>query len=269
MSDRSFGFLQGYPVKFHLIDTDAGPSLDRDDKNFPIINPTNIGIYRRMGTDNIVKAMQDLTQIKFKDSIVGNKYAEADLVGPIEAYHNSIFSPISTNIAKTLLKNSRGGVTLTEALQKIYEAIVPEGLDRHFPIAPAPSLFNVEANTPPPLKTPENAGPLFQTFITSPPIVPPTIQFAEEYDGFSAAYGFEYDSQKPPDIPDSNYENKYPSKRQTGGSGSQKLAPESIVGECFDTFIRVVDGKVSLLHSGISKSTGNPLTVSDVVIVTV
>jgi len=262
MADRSFSFLQGYPVEFHLIDTDAGPSLDRDDSSTPLVNSNNVGIYRNMGADNIVTAMQDLTQIEFKDQLVQNKYAQAGLTGPIQSYHQSIFAPTSRRIARTLLKNSQGGVTVTQALQNIYDAIVLQGLKKHFPIQPQPSLFNLNANPPPGFAT------LNQTQITAPPVVPPSISFAEEYDGFNAAFGFEYDSQEPPDIPSSNYGNSYPEQEQTGGSGSQTTAPESIVGECFDTFIKAVDQKVTLNHVGVTPA-GTPISTTDVVIVTV
>lgn len=258
MADRSFVFLQDYPVEFQLIDTDGGPSLDRDDSNAPLVNGNNVGIYRDLGADAITTAMQDLTQKKFVDQLVQNMYAQAGLKSPIESHHEQIFDPTSRRIARTLLKNSQGGVSTTEALQNIYDAVVLQGLSKHFPIEPQPAVFNLNATPPPGFAT------LIQTKINQPPQVPPTIGFAEEYDGFSAAYGFEYEKGSAPSVPSSNYENEYPSRKQTGGSGSQTNAPNSIIGECFDAFIKVVDQKVTLTHEGLTP-VGVPITAPDVV----
>jgi len=258
MADRSFTFLQDYPVEFQLIDTGAGPSLDRDDSSLPLVNSTNVGIYRDLGTDSITTAMQDLTQKKFIDQLVQNKYAQAGLKSAIESYHDQIFDPTSRRIARTLLKNAQGASTITEALQNIYDAVVLQGLSKHFPIEPQPAVFNLNATPPSGFAT------LTQTKINQPPQVPPSIGFAKDYDGFSAAYGFEYEKGSAPSIPGSNYGNDYPSRKQTGGSGSQTTAPESIIGECFDTFINAVDQKVALTHEGVTPA-GVPITTSDVV----
>lgn len=253
MPDRSAGFLQDFPVTFHKIDTSRGDSLDRDDKGVPIVNGKNINIYRQNGTDNIVKAMQELTQNKFVDDVF-NTYAEAGLAGPIQAYQKSIEIPTSIAIAETLIKNSQGAESKKQALQALYKEIVLNGLAKHFPIQANPALFNLQAPNPPP-----GFATLITTQIVAPPVVPPTTSFKDKYDGFSSAEGFEFDSPDPPEIKDSNYENEYPEKENTEGSGSATTAGSSIVGQFFDEFIKAVDGKVQLLHQGVTP-TGTPIT---------
>lgn len=260
-ADRSFPFLQAYPVTLHTLDTGRGQSIDRDGSAFPVVNSNNIQLYRQNGIDNIVTAMQDLTQKKFIDD-VQNKYAQAGFKGQVESFHQSIFDPVAIGIATTMLQNSRGGVTREQAFQNLYNAIVLNGLALHFPIGADTQTFNLNAPNLPP-----GFGTLIKTEITQPPVVPPTTQFKKEYDGFSARDGFNFDSPDAPDIPDSNYGNEYPEQDLTEGDGSATSAQRSIVGQFFDVFINAVGNQnTQLLHSGLTPS-GSPITASAFVVV--
>lgn len=238
MADRSFGFLSGYDVKLYALGTDEGKNINRDSDGFPLVNGTNINLYRDAGVDQIVKAMRDLTQKKMIDVPPGNKLVAQS--PSIKGYHKSIETPVATKIAQTLIQNSRGATSSRSAISKIWNAVVPNGLMMHFP--PPTSMFNaIPGGKPPP-----GFATLLKTQIIAPPspIKPP---IKNQYDGFSAQ-GVNYDEK----------------------SGfSETSAPSSIIGQFFDYYIQAVETQTQLLHQGIATGTQTPITANARVQVTI
>lgn len=232
MSDRSFGFLQRYDIQLHFLDTSEGESIDRDEDGFPLANANNISLYRDAGVDELVKAMRDLTQKKIIDVPPGNKFIQN--FPPVRSFHQQIATPVAKNIATTLIENSRGAKSVDEALTNIWEAVVPDGLMRHFPAEQSPQTFNqLPGGIPPP-----GFALLQSTQITTPP-QPTKPPFRDDYDGF-AAQGVRYDDE---------------------GGGTEIPAPESLIGQFFDEYIKAVERDTQLLHSGITPI-GNPITLT-------
>jgi hypothetical protein len=230
MADRSFTFLQGYDIQLHFLDTSEGQSIDRDEDGFPLANGNNISLYRSAGVDQLVKAMRDLTQKKIIDVPPGNKFVEQ--FPSVVGFHQSIATPVAQNIATTLIQNSRGAESVDEALTNIWEAVVPNGLMRHFPAESNPSVFNnVPGGKPPP-----GFALLQSTQITTPP-KPTKPPLRDDYDGF-AAQGVRYDDE---------------------GGAAETAAPESLIGQFFDRYIKAVERDTQLLHSGVTP-TGTPIT---------
>lgn len=238
MADRSFGFLSGYSVKLYALDTEGGPSIERDDKGFPLVNQANIGTYRDAGVDQIVKAMRDLTQKKMIDLPPGNKLVAQ--LPSIKPYHKSIETPVARGIAQTLIQNSRGATSSQSAISKIWNAVVPNGLMLHFP--PPTSMFNaIPGGKPPP-----GFATLLKTQIVAPPSpVKPPIK--NKYDGFSAQ-GVRYDDE---------------------GGASETSAPSSVIGQFFDYYIQAVETQTQLLHQGLATGTQTPITANAKVQVTI
>lgn len=230
MADRSFGFLQGYDIQLHFLDTNEGESIDRDEDGFPLTNSNNISLYRDAGIDELVKAMRDLTQKKIIDVPPGNKFIQN--FPSVRSFHQQIATPVAKNIATTLIENSRGAESVDEALANIWKAVVPNGLMKHFPADSNPSVFNnVPGGKPPP-----GFALLQSTQITTPP-QPTKPPLRDDYEGF-AAQGVRYDDE---------------------GGGTETTAPESLIGQFFDQYIKAVERDTQLFHSGVTPA-GTPIT---------